>query len=147
MGFLDRFKKTKKGFRTNGEEVKDAEVLDVKSANEESAKEKTPESKPKKAVTVKGNAYKIILKPHVTEKAATGEVNGAYVFVVNKYATKVDVKNAIKQIYGVMPVNVRIVNTDGKKIRFGYSHGMRSSWKKAIVTLPKGKAIDIHAGV
>jgi large subunit ribosomal protein L23 len=35
----------------------------------------------------------------------------------------------------------------GKAVRFGRMSGRRSDWKKAIVTLPKGKTIDIYEGV
>jgi len=96
---------------------------------------------------VSGNAYKIIVRPLISEKAAIAEANSVYTFVVSTRATKIDIKKAIKQVYGVMPLKVRVINVEGKDIRFGRNNGKRSEWKKAIVTLPKGQSIQIHEGV
>jgi large subunit ribosomal protein L23 len=46
-----------------------------------------------------------------------------------------------------MPSDVRIMNVEGKRVRTGRNLGKRRDWKKAIVTLPKGKTIHIHEGV
>ena len=92
-------------------------------------------------------AYKILVKPLVTEKSAVQESKGKYSFVVSRLANKTEVKTAIVQIYGVKPLKVNIVNVDGRQVRSGRSLGRRSDYKKAVVTLPSGSTIDIHAGV
>lgn len=88
-----------------------------------------------------------ILRPHVTEKAATLAAQGVYVFVVHPKATRVEIGMAFKALYGVQSISVRVVNMDGKRVRFGRFYGRRSDWKKAMVAVPKGTTVDIHQGV
>ena len=89
----------------------------------------------------------IILKPYITEKTAVLAHDNQYVFVVNKRAGQVEIRNAIKAMYGVTPIRVNIQNYYGKTVRFGRVRGKRNTWKKAIVTLPKGSRIDVYEGV
>jgi len=89
----------------------------------------------------------IILKPLISEKSATLAGSNQYVFVVRKTANRVAVASAIKQMYGITPVSVNVINVPGKKVRFGRRQGVRSDWKKAIVTLPVGKTINVYEGV
>jgi len=88
-----------------------------------------------------------IIRTHVTEKAMRGEGQGVYTFVVAAHATKIDIKRAVKETYGVSPKSVRVIWTEGKQSRLGRRRGRRSDSKKAIVTLPKGETISIHEGV
>lgn len=92
-------------------------------------------------------AADILLSPVMSEKSLQGENRSQYTFFVANDATKVDVKRAIKEVYDVMPARVRMINTDGKQVRFGRYMGRRASNKKAIVILPQGKQIAIHEGV
>ncbi|MBI4713940.1 50S ribosomal protein L23 [Candidatus Uhrbacteria bacterium] len=92
-------------------------------------------------------ASDVILKPMVTEKAAHLAAKGQYVFAVSPRATKVQVKNAIRTMYGMTPVSVNMQVVEGKAVRFGRSIGKRKNWKKAIVTLPEGKKIEVYEGV
>jgi large subunit ribosomal protein L23 len=90
--------------------------------------------------------HQIIIKPIVTEKSATQSEQGKYSFVVNKRATKIDIKNAIKTLYGVDAKSVNITATP-KKTRIvgrGREITKRQAVKKATVTLEKGKSIDIY---
>jgi large subunit ribosomal protein L23 len=89
----------------------------------------------------------VLLQPLVTEKSVIRESAGVYTFMVALGATKLTVKQAVKDIYGVLPSTVRMINVEGKRVRFGRTIGKRRDWKKAIVTLPKGKTIHIHEGV
>jgi large subunit ribosomal protein L23 len=89
----------------------------------------------------------ILFAPVVSEKAVSSEAKGIYTFRVAQKATKVDISKEIKKLYGVSPVSVRIINVEGKIVNFGRTSGRRVSWKKAIVSLPKGKQISIHSGV
>ena len=57
------------------------------------------------------------------------------------------IKQAVKEIYGVVPLKVRIMNYEGKATRFGRTPGRKSDWKKALVTLPKGQSMKLHEGV
>ena len=72
---------------------------------------------------------------------------GQYLFEIEARANKIQVKQAIRLMYGITPTSVNIQNVGGKIVRFGRSTGVRKDWKKAIVTLPKGKKIEVYEGV
>lgn len=86
-------------------------------------------------------AYKIVLRPLVTEKMAIEASKNKYGFLVNRIATKKDIKEAIEEIYKVKPVAVNVVNVQGKVVYRGRVAGKRSDYKKAIVTLASGQTI------
>ncbi len=98
-------------------------------------------------VSAHSTSFKILVKPLVTEKSAIAESKNKYSFLVAKSANKNQVKTAVAEIYGVQPTRVNIANVEGRAVRFGKSAGRRGDYKKAIVTLPAGKTIDIHTGV
>ena len=110
-------------------------------------KKETEPVKSKLKLSNHSTAYKVLVKPLVTEKSAIAESKNKYSFVVSRNANKNQVREAVAEIYGVKAVKVNIINTDGRPMRFGRSMGRRSDYKKAIVTLPAGSTIDIHAGV
>ncbi|MEI7452014.1 MAG: 50S ribosomal protein L23 [Candidatus Falkowbacteria bacterium] len=92
-------------------------------------------------------AYKVLVKPLITEKAANlGHLN-KYVFMVDRDANKIEVAKAINAIYGIKPTSVNIINNIGKTVTRGRIAGKKKDWRKAIVTLPKGKSISIYEGV
>jgi large subunit ribosomal protein L23 len=70
-----------------------------------------------------------------------------YTFIIAQNATKIDVKNAVRMLYGVSVKSVRVLHVEGKDVRFGARAGRRNAWKKAMVTLPAGSTIDVHEGV
>ncbi len=107
--------------------------------------EKKTEHKVK--LTDKSLAFKVLVKPLVTEKSAIAEHGNKYSFVVAKSANKNQIKTAIEEIYGVKPLQVNVANIEGRRVRFGRTIGKRNDYKKAIITLPAGKSIDIHTGV
>ncbi|MFA6306955.1 MAG: 50S ribosomal protein L23 [Patescibacteria group bacterium] len=104
-------------------------------------------AKPSEKKSVFGNAYKIIMKPLVTEKVSGLGALNKYVFAVAKNANKIEVAKAIKEIYGIKPVGVNVIRMSGKKARYGRISGQRKDWKKAIITLPKGETIKVYEGV
>lgn len=97
------------------------------------------------AVNVSGDAHRILVAPIFTEKASRLSSMGQYAFVVARSATKVDVARAVRDVYGVKPTAVRVLNTLGKIVRRGRSVGRRNDVKKAIVTLKKGDSIAFSA--
>jgi large subunit ribosomal protein L23 len=139
MAILDKLKKTKEKATP---EKKVAEEVKAEAKKED----KVVQAK-KTALNVKSDAYKVILKPVITEKANAEEGKGKYTFVVANGANKVQIKNAVKDLYGVMPTNVSTLIVEGKVKRVGRFRGRRSDYKKAVVTLPQGKTISIHEGV
>jgi large subunit ribosomal protein L23 len=94
----------------------------------------------------------IIIKPIITEKmTALGEKLGRYGFVVDKSANKIQIKKAVKDMYGVEVEEVNTMTYAGKrKSRFtksGVLSGKTNSFKKAIITLAKGESIDFYSNI
>ncbi|KKS08323.1 MAG: 50S ribosomal protein L23 [Candidatus Brennerbacteria bacterium RIFOXYC1_FULL_41_11] len=86
----------------------------------------------------------ILKKPHLSEKATfLKEKNNAYVFVVDKTANKKTVAQEIKRLYKVEVSDVRIVNLPKKPKNLGKTRGFSAGFKKAIVYIKTGQAINI----
>lgn len=92
-------------------------------------------------------AYRVLMKPAITEKATELGALNQYVFIVAINANKIDVAKAIYEVYGVKPVSVNMIKSKGKAITRGRVKGRRKDFKKAIVTLKKGETISIYEGV
>ncbi len=92
-------------------------------------------------------SHRVLLRPLVTEKGARQTEQNKYFFMVSASANKIIIKQAIFETYGIRPVNVNIVSLKGKNVNFGRRQGKRKDWKKAIITLPAGKTIDVYKGV
>lgn len=145
MGFFDKFK-SKKEKELKGEiGAEPAKTPVVHEAKNAKAPVSTKVKKSAREIAPK--FLKIIKKPLVTEKSAHLASLGQYVFVIDMNASRVSVSQAVKAMYGVMPVSVNIQRVRGKAVKFGKFSGQRKSWKKAIVTLPAGKSIDVYEGV
>jgi large subunit ribosomal protein L23 len=92
--------------------------------------------------------HSVIKKPLVTEKSTIARDEGnQYIFVVDRRATKIDIRNAVEKLFKVKVVDVRTMNMTGKKKRLGRVIGKRNDWKKAIVSLTPGSSIEIFEGV
>lgn len=86
----------------------------------------------------------IIYAPVITEKSARLAENGkTYVFKVAKSANKIQIAEAIESAFNVKVSSVRTLNTKPKKKRVGKYTGKTKTYKKAIVTLKDGYAIEI----
>ena len=95
-------------------------------------------------------ANRIIRRPLVTEKSTLMRETGANViaFEVDPGANKIEVKNAVEQLFKVKVEEVRLFNVRGKVKRMGRSAGKRRDWRKAYVRLKEGeKAPDFIEGV
>lgn len=87
---------------------------------------------------------KIIKRPLITEKATLLKENeNKYLFMVEKEATKGQIKEAIEKLFNVEVENVHTLVVLGKLRRMGVNSGYRSDWKKAIVKVKKGQTIKI----
>ena len=84
------------------------------------------------------NVYDIVIRPIITERSMASVADKKYVFEVAKDAGKIEIKNAVEQIFGVKVAKVNTSNVSGKAKRMGMNQGYRSDWKKAIVTLAEG---------
>jgi len=86
---------------------------------------------------------KILLGPHITEKAAIiGESSNQYIFQVATDATKPEIKSAVEMLFEVEVDAVRVSNVKGKTKRTGQRLGRRKDWKKAYVRVKAGQTID-----
>ena len=87
--------------------------------------------------------YQIILNPVISEKSTlAADRHGQVVFKVRTDATKSEISEAVEKLFEVKVKNVQVVNVRGKIKRFGRTPGVRSSWKKAYVSLEEGHDID-----
>lgn len=87
----------------------------------------------------------IVLKPVVSEKSYALLDKNVYTFVVRSDATKIQIRDAIEQIFSVRVTKVNTLNRKGKRKRNRRmpTFGKRSDTKRAIVTLSEGNRIDL----
>jgi large subunit ribosomal protein L23 len=94
------------------------------------------------------NPYTVIIRPVNTEKSNLAAELGQYTFMVNPWANKVEVAQAVSYIFNVDVVRVRIINEGPKFGRWGRKQVQRqSAQKKAMVTLAPGQRIEAFEGV
>jgi large subunit ribosomal protein L23 len=97
------------------------------------------------------NAYQIILRPWVTEKATSLIEKNQYVFEVAVESNKIEIRKAVEEIFGVQVKAVNTLNVKGKlkrrRTRQGITEGFTKTRKKAIVTLTAdSKRIELFEG-
>lgn len=117
---------------------------------------KKKQTEPKKEDTAPKNpiiskistrASKYLLHPVVSEKASVLGKYRKYVFAVSMESNKVEIAKAVKELYDITPTKVQVLHVKPKQVRFGKFVGKRKEWKKAIVTLPEGKSLNLYEGV
>lgn len=91
----------------------------------------------------KGEIYRILKEPRVSEKATYLSDQGKYTFKVFSQANKIQIKRAITNLYGVRVKNVKIINIKPKKRILRGIEGTKGGYKKAIITLKQGEKIEI----
>ena len=92
--------------------------------------------------------FQIIERPLLTEKSMDLSHFGKYTFRVAKDSNKIEIADAVEQIFKVRVVKVNTLNVKGKKRRMGrYPAGKTTDWKKAIVTLQAGQTITLFEGL
>jgi len=94
------------------------------------------------------DARDVVIAPLISEKSMLMiEDNNTYTFKVDKRANKIEIRNAIEEIFNVDVLKVNTMNMLGKKRRLGYTRGKRPDWKKAMVKLAEGNRIEIFEGM
>jgi large subunit ribosomal protein L23 len=84
--------------------------------------------------------YTIIIRPVITEKSTwLKEVNREICFEVAPYANKIEIREAVEQLFKVKVEEVHILKKKGKKRRVGRNEGYTKDWKKAYVKLKEGE--------
>ena len=87
----------------------------------------------------------VVLRPVVSEKSYGLLDDGVYTFVVDRRASKIEVRDAVESIFNVRVVKVNTLNRKGKRKRNRrtFTYGKRADTKRAIVTLAPGSKIDL----
>ena len=87
------------------------------------------------------NVYDIVIRPIITERSMASVADKKYVFEVAKDAGKIEIKNAVEQIFGVK------VAKGNKRMGAGRP-GTTRGWKKAYVQLTAdSKTIEMFEGM
>lgn len=87
----------------------------------------------------------VIIRPIITEHSYDMMDENVYTFEVAKDANKVEIGQAIEEIFNVTVVKVNTLNVKPKPKRVRYRVGPTRTWKKAMVTLAEGDTIEIFA--
>jgi large subunit ribosomal protein L23 len=94
------------------------------------------------------NLRQIIKRPIITEKSTIErETRNIVTFAVAPDANKVEIKEAIEQLFDVTVLEVRTLRMLGKMRRVGLHSGRKPTWKKARVRLREGDSIEFFEGV
>jgi len=93
-----------------------------------------------------------LIKPIVTEKMTDmGEKLNRYGFIVDSQANKIQIREAVEEMYGVTVEKIRTMRYLGKRksryTKSGIISGRMNSYKKAIVTLGEGEQIDFYSNI
>ena len=131
-------------FRRKKKEEKKPEKTSGEAAVAKRSKPTKPVKAKKRSAAAEQVAYRVIIRPHITEKAGRLSGMNQYVFRVAKSAGKQEIAQAIQELYGITPVRVNTVSIPGKRRRLGKTEGRIAGYKKAYVTLPEGKTIELN---
>ena len=92
------------------------------------------------------DAYQIILQPLITEKSTILRDANKYAFVVNRKATKPQIRRAAEELFDIEGdiLKIRTMHVRGKPKgkMLRYQRGRKPHWKKAIITLREGATIQ-----
>ena len=88
-------------------------------------------------------ATDIVTGVRQTEKGARLARYDQYIVNVAVDANKVEIREAVEELFGVQVTQVNTQTCHGKWRRLGARGGRRAAWKKAIVTLIKGQKIEL----
>lgn len=138
-------KKEKKKAEGSAKPTKAKRSAKLKTTDK-TAKKKSSSGK-KKTARLDSGAYRVLVKPLISEKATFLAGENKYVFEVDRRATKKEIRQAVKDVYGVEPIKVNVISVEGKARRYGRTLGRTKSRKKAVVTLSPGQSIQVYEGV
>ena len=147
MNILDKIRKKddKKDIKQDKQEIK--EEKEVKKETKETKKSKssgkTVKAKKVSKEKMPVHYFELIKKPHISEKALRFNSENKYVFVISQSANKSEIKKAVASLYGVVVKSVNTTKVPSKPKKFKGVSGIKSGYKKAIITLEKGNKIDV----
>ena len=93
------------------------------------------------------NIYDVIKKPLLTEKGAhLKESQNKVLIEVDPAANKLEIKQALEEIFKVKVAKVATITVPGKIRTYGRFSGRRPDRKKAWITLKPGEKLDFIEG-
>jgi large subunit ribosomal protein L23 len=93
-------------------------------------------------------ARQVIIMPLVSEKNSNLRADqNKYVFRVDIEANKLQIRNAVEELFKVRVEDVTTMRMHGKPKRMGRFEGRRPDWKKAVIQLKKGETIELFENV
>jgi large subunit ribosomal protein L23 len=91
--------------------------------------------------------HRTIVRPLITEKSsAAWQARKEYAFVVHPDANKHEIRDALKQLFGVTAMTVRTMQMRRHEVTRGRIRGTTAKWKKAVVTLKEGESLPVFEG-
>lgn len=88
-------------------------------------------------------ARDVILRPVVSEKSYALIDENCYTFIVHPDANKVQIRQAVEEIWGVQVVSVNTINRKGKVKANRLGRGVRDKTRRAVVKLAEGDKIEL----
>ncbi len=86
------------------------------------------------------NPQTIVLRPVITEKSTQlKDASRVICFEVARGANKIEIKNAVEQLFKTKVASVRTEMRTGKVRRVGRNSGKTKDWTKAYVKLKEGE--------
>ena len=89
------------------------------------------------------SSVQIVKYPIITDKATRLLENNQYSFVVDRYSDKIEIKEAIENLFDVKVIKINTCRLPRKKKCVGRYIGWKPQYKKAIVTLSEGDVINL----
>lgn len=145
MGLFNRTKKPSSSAKAPEDKAAKSAEAAASAKADKPASSKAERKAEKPAPRETGDAFKVLLRPLVTEKSTGMNARGGYAFEVAAAANKIAIKKAIKDLYGVDAVAVRVLRVLGKTVRTRSGYSRRATWRKAYVTLKPGQTLDVFA--
>ena len=92
------------------------------------------------------DAYQVILQPLITEKSTILRESNKYAFVVDRNATKPQIRRAAEELFDIegdiLKIHTMRIRGKPKGKMLRYQRGRKPHWKKAIITLREGTTIQ-----
>ncbi|HMM19604.1 MAG TPA: 50S ribosomal protein L23 [Selenomonadales bacterium] len=93
------------------------------------------------------NPRDVLIRPLITEKTTSMMQDNKYTFIVPLKVNKIEIRQAVEQIFKVKVLDVNTIRVMGKTKRMGRTQGKRPDYKKAIVKLAPGQSIEFFEGL
>jgi len=91
--------------------------------------------------------HEVIVKPLITEKSSAAyQARKEYAFRVHPEANKHQIREALRQLFGVTATDVRTMQMRRHEVTRGRTRGATARWKKAVVVLKDGETLPVFEG-